>query len=74
MDAAFHEGAIRYLKEKGIWGEAHATFQQRTVKRQQTLQAAWKDMMAKESQAKSAAPEALWKLWEPRRAEVLKSL
>lgn len=74
MDAAFHDGAVRYLKEKGIWGPDHDTFQQRTVKRQQQLQAAWKEMMAKEAEAKSASPEAMWKLWEPRRAEVLKSL
>ena len=74
MDAAFHEGAIRYLKEKGIWTADHDAFQQRTVKRHQALQAAWKDMISKEAEAKSASPEAMWKLWEPRRAEVLKSL
>lgn len=73
MDAAFHEGAIRYLKEAGIWKPEHQEWQDRTLKRHRLLQAAWKEMMAT-GPAKSAAPEELQKLWGPRRAEALKSL
>lgn len=73
MDAAFHDGAIRYLKEAGIWKPEHQQWQDRALKRHTALQAAWKDMMAK-GPAKSAEAEELQKLWDARRAEVLKSL
>lgn len=74
MDASFHDGAIRYLKEKGIWTPESQAWQDKALKRQKALQAAWTDMMAKESAAKDAAQTELIKLWEPRRAEALKTL
>ena len=74
MDAAFHDGAIRYLKEKGIWTADHQKWQDGALKRQKMLQAAWKEMMAKEPAAKGADTKKLQTLWVPRRAEVLKSL
>lgn len=73
MDAAFHDGAIRYLKEAGIWTAEHQAWQERALKRHAAMQAAWKDMMSKDA-AKSADSAALQKLWDTRRAEVLKSL
>lgn len=74
MDAAFHDGAIKYLKEAGIWKPEHQTWQDASLNRHAKLQAAWADMMAKDSAAKSADPEALQKIWYPIRADVLKSL
>ena len=44
------------------------------LKRHAALQAAWKDLMAKDAAARSMEPAALQKVWEPRRADVLKSL
>lgn len=73
MDAAFHEGAIRYLREAGIWKPEHQEWQDRTLKRHSTLQAAWKEMIATEA-AKKADPESLQKIWAKQRAEALKSL
>ena len=73
-DAAFHPGAIQYLKEKGIWTADFDNWQANALKRHKALQNAWQEMMAKDASAKSAQPEELLKLWEPRRAEVLKSL
>lgn len=73
MDAAFHPGAIRYLKEIKIWGAAHDKFQTTALKRQQALQAAWKTMMAGDK-AKSAKPEEIAALWEPERNKVLAAL
>lgn len=73
MDAAFHEGAIRYLKEAGIWKPEHQQWQDATLKRHAALQAAWKQMMATEAAKKADVPE-LQKLWNDRRAEALKSL
>ncbi|MGD9802792.1 MAG: TAXI family TRAP transporter solute-binding subunit [Hyphomicrobiaceae bacterium] len=74
MDAPFHNGAIKYLKEKGIWSPGHQEWQDGIMKRQGLLRQAWADMMAKESAAKGADPAKLTELWTPRRAEVLKSL
>ena len=74
MDAAFHDGAIKYLKEAGIWKPEHQTWQEASLNRHAKLQAAWADMMAKNAAAKSADPEALQKIWYPIRADVLKSL
>lgn len=74
MDAPFHDGAIKYLKEKGIWSPAHQTWQDGIMKRQGLLRAAWAGMIAKDPAAKGADPAKLRELWAPRRAEVLKSL
>ncbi|HEY9568058.1 MAG TPA: TAXI family TRAP transporter solute-binding subunit, partial [Thalassobaculum sp.] len=73
MDAAFHDGAIGYLQEAGIWKPEHQAWQDGTLKRHATLQAAWKEMMATDA-AKSADLPALQKLWSTGRAEALKSL
>lgn len=73
MDAAFHDGAIRYLKEAGIWKPEHQSWQDAALKRHATLQAAWKSMMATEA-AKAADLPALQSLWDGQRAEALKSL
>lgn len=69
----FHEGAIRFLKEKSVWTPDHQRWQDAIIKRQSRLRQGWADMMGKEP-AKSATPAALAELWMPRRAEILKSL
>ncbi|MEZ5853108.1 MAG: TAXI family TRAP transporter solute-binding subunit [Hyphomicrobiaceae bacterium] len=74
MDAPFHNGAIKYLKEKGIWSADHQKWQDAILKRRGLLQQAWKDMIAKDAAAKGADAAKLGQLWAPRRAEVLKSL
>ncbi len=74
MDAPFHNGAIKYLKEKGIWSADHQKWQDAILKRRSLLQQAWKDMIAKDPAAKGADGAKLGELWAPRRAEVLKSL
>ena len=51
MDAAFHDGAIRYLKEKGLWTSEADAWQAKIVKRHKALQAAWAQMMAKDPAA-----------------------
>lgn len=74
MDAPFHNGTIKYLKEIGIWTPEHQKWQDGIVKRHAMLRQAWKDMMDKDSAAKGADAAKLRELWMPRRAEVLKSL
>ena len=74
MDAPFHDGAIRYLKEKGVWSADHQKWQDGIVKRQALLRQGWAELMAKEPAAKGADAAKLLELWTPRRIELLKSL
>ena len=74
MDAPFHEGAIQYLKEAGIWNDAAAAWQTAALARQQAIAAAWKEMMRNDPGARSASVDALQAKWLPRRDEVLASL
>lgn len=73
MDAAFHEGAIRYLKEIGQWSDENQAWQDGMLKRHAAMQAAWKDFI-KSSAAKSADEEGLRELWDKERAKVIDSL
>ncbi|MBP8310017.1 MAG: TAXI family TRAP transporter solute-binding subunit [Burkholderiaceae bacterium] len=74
MDAAFHDGAVRYLKEAGIWKPEHQTWQNGMLKRHAALQAAWKDLMMKDPVAKTLESAALQKVWNLRREAVLAKL
>jgi TRAP transporter TAXI family solute receptor len=70
----FHDGAIRYFKEKSVWSAEHQRWQDGILRRQGRLRQAWADMMAKTPAAKDADAAKLTELWAPRRADVLKSL
>ncbi len=70
----FHEGAIRFLKEKSVWSADHQRWQEAIVKRHARLRQGWAEMMAKDPAAKDADPAKLTELWAPRRTEILKSL
>lgn len=72
MDAAFHDGAIRYLKEVKIWSPAHEEFQTGALKRQKALQAGWAKMMA--GPGKGAKPEDVAKMWEAERLKIIGTL
>jgi TRAP transporter TAXI family solute receptor len=37
----FHEGAVKAFKESGVWSAEHEAYNQRMIKRQDTLAAAW---------------------------------
>jgi len=43
----YHDGAIRYLKEKGVWKSEHQANNDKLVERQKVLVAAWKEMAGK---------------------------
>lgn len=65
----YHEGAIRALREAGAWKPEHETHNQRVLKRQETLAAAWTAFL------KTNPPEdreAFRKAWMAVRAEALK--
>lgn len=45
-DAPWHEGAIRYLKEKGVWTEQHDAWQEKRLARLKKVQATWNEAIA----------------------------
>jgi TRAP-type uncharacterized transport system substrate-binding protein len=60
IDAPFHDGAIRYLKEKGIWTAEHQVWNDARIVRMNNLQAAWKRAVAEGKSLDDAAFEKLW--------------
>lgn len=56
----YHEGAVRALKEAGIWKEAHEKHNQMLLKRQQTLSGAWADYLKTNPADDKAAFLAGW--------------
>jgi TRAP transporter TAXI family solute receptor len=64
----YHEGAVRALKEAGVWTAAAQAHNDALLKRQATLQAAWADFN------KASPPEdkdAFYKGWMVKRKEAL---
>lgn len=55
----FHNGAIRYFKEIGVWTPAYQAHNDGLLKRQQVMMAAWKDVGA-QKHADDKAFEAAW--------------
>lgn len=70
-DAPFHPGAIKFLKEKGIWTDEHQKWNDARLKRLQTLRAAWAETM---KQGKDLPDEKFAELWQKNRNAALASL
>jgi TRAP transporter TAXI family solute receptor len=65
----YHEGTVKAFKEAGVWKPEHETYNQRLVKRQETLAAAWNGLV------KANPPddkEAFLKAWMVVRSAALK--
>ncbi len=60
MDAPFHEGAIRYLKEKGMWTDADQKWNDKNVAQITALRDAWSKLTAKASGMSDADFEKAW--------------
>ena len=71
IDVPFHEGAIRYLEEKGIWTEEAQAWNDRAVKRLDALLAAWDEAVA---EGESLGDEEFATLWEEKRQAAIASL
>ncbi|MDN3516547.1 TAXI family TRAP transporter solute-binding subunit [Aquisalimonas lutea] len=70
-DAPFHEGAIRYLREQGIWTEEHDEWNETRLERLRALQDAWQTTM---DEAAGKSEDEFNALWEEHRQRALDSL
>lgn len=73
MDVPFHDGAIRYLKEKGIWTADDQKWQDARLERLKALQAAWKETVAA-AEKQNISDEQFPEFWEQRRQQALGKL
>ncbi len=69
-DAPFHEGAIRYLKEKGVWTAEAQAWNDARVAHMKKLQAAW-DKAMQEKVAKKIKEKDFAAFWLKIRAEAV---
>ena len=65
----YHEGAVRAFREAGVWKPEHETHNQRLLKRQDTLAAAWTAFLRTNLPEDAAA---LRKAWMTARSDALK--
>lgn len=61
-DAPFHEGAVRYLKEKGIWNAEHDQWNNERIAHFKKLKTAW-DAAVKEAENKKIAADKFPEFW-----------
>lgn len=77
-DAPYHEGAVRYLKEKNVWDAEAQAWQERRLERMKTVMAAWDEATEKfttwradeEKKGNKVNPDEAWpKFWNEFRIE-----
>jgi len=71
VDAPFHPGAIKYLKEKGIWTDADQQWNDARLARLKALRAAWKKTVAAHE---NDSDDAFEKAWAKNRQDALDAL
>lgn len=71
IDAPFHEGAIRYLEEKGLWTEEFQAWQEQRLARLHALEAAWEEAVA---EGEGTDDDEFAEIWERHRTRALESL
>ncbi len=62
--APYHEGAIRYFEEKGLWTEEAQAHNDRLIEKQKALMAAWEELKAED-------PENWEEAWAEKRRKAL---
>lgn len=71
IDVPFHDGAIRYLKEKGIWTEEHQAWNDQRTARLNALLEAWPEALA---EAEGKSDDEFAGIWENHRQQALESV
>jgi len=69
-DAPFHEGAIKYLREKGVWTAKDDEWNKARIEHLKKVQKAWEKTVA-EAEAKKIKSKDLPAFWLKQRAEAL---
>ncbi len=67
--APFHEGAIRYLKEKGLWTAESEQWNNKFLERLKKVKQAWKAART-EAEAKKMSEKEFQEFWMSRRKEI----
>ena len=70
QDAPFHDGAIRYLKEIGVWTPEDEEWNARRLAALKKIQAAWKDTL-KAAEQEKVADDKFAEFWDKRRQAAL---
>jgi len=69
-DAPFHEGAIRYLREKGVWKAEHDAWNTARLEHMKKVQKAWEEAVS-EAEAKKMKSKNFPEFWLKKRKEAL---
>lgn len=64
--APYHEGAIRYYEEVGVWSEEAQAHNDNLIARQEALMSAWEEL-------KSESPDNWEEAWDAKRREALEA-
>jgi uncharacterized protein len=71
-DAPFHEGAIKYLKEKGVWKAQHDAWNKERISHMQKVQKAWQTTLDK-AQSKELKAKDFPNFWLNERKSALEN-
>jgi len=69
-DAPFHEGAVRYLREKGVWKAEHDTWNTNRLNHMRKVQKAWEDTVS-EAEVKKIKSKDFPEFWLKKRKGAL---
>jgi len=73
MDAAFHPGAIRFLREAGVWNAEAQAWQDGALRRNNTLRQAWGEFLPG-ARSRNLEGEAFANAWGERRRAAVATL
>ncbi len=62
VDVPFHDGAIKYLKEKGLWEKSHQTWNEEMLRKREKIHTKW-EMATIEGQNKKMKQKDFKKYW-----------
>ena len=66
---SYHQGAVKYFKEKGLWTSKHENWNQRQIELQTKLKESWKSTLD-QAKAEKWKPEELMKKWHEKQKAI----